>query len=147
MANVSVETSKEILGSSQFSEVVRAAKTAYKNAYARYSDFHVGAAALTKEGNIYKGCNVENASYGLTNCAERNCIGTMIAAGEREFSYIVIYTETDKLTPPRGACRQVIAEFFDASAPVIAINHQGEHKAWTVNELLPDAFTPKNLLD
>lgn len=147
MAQDSVDTTNGVVSSSQFSDVVAAAKAAYNNAYARYSEFHVGAAALTKSGKIYKGCNVENASYGLTNCAERNCIGTMICDGEREFSYIVIYTETDKLTPPCGACRQVIAEFFESSAPVIAINHQGEHKAWTVNELLPDAFTPKNLLD
>ena len=138
---------EDIGDASLFNKVVEAAKTAFQRAYAPYSQFHVGAAALTKTGKIFQGCNVENASYGLTNCAERNCIGTMVGAGEREFSYIVIYTETEKLTPPCGACRQVIAEFFDASAPVIAVNHLGKQINWTVGELLPDAFTPKNLLD
>ncbi|GAW97259.1 MULTISPECIES: cytidine deaminase [Colwellia] len=128
-------------------EVIAAAKAAYQLAYAPYSNFHVGAAALTANGNIVKGCNVENASYGLTVCAERNCISQAVINGEQQFQLIVIYTEQDKLTPPCGACRQVIAEFFEQSAPVLAVNHKNERKTWTVQELLPDAFTPKDLLD
>ena len=128
-------------------EVIAAAKVAYQLAYAPYSNFHVGAAALTTNGNIVKGCNVENASYGLTVCAERNCISHAVINGERKFQLIVIYTEQDKLTPPCGACRQVIAEFFEQSAPVLAVNHKNERKIWTVQALLPDAFTPKDLLD
>ncbi|QBG35013.1 cytidine deaminase [Litorilituus sediminis] len=127
--------------------VIMAAKHAYQNAYAPYSKFHVGAAALTAQGNIVSGCNVENASYGLTVCAERNCIGHGVVNGERDFKLIVIYTEQDKLTPPCGACRQVIAEFFQQSAPVLAVNHKNERQEWTVSQLLPDAFTPKDLLE
>jgi len=127
--------------------LIKAAKEAYDNAHAPYSQFHVGAAALTASGTIVKGCNVENASYGLSVCAERNCIAQAVIGGEKEFQLIVIYTEQDKLTPPCGACRQVIAEFFELDAPVIAVNHKNERKVWTVTQLLPDAFTPKDLLD
>ncbi|KGJ89960.1 cytidine deaminase [Colwellia psychrerythraea] len=128
-------------------EVIKAAKASYQLAYAPYSNFHVGASALTAKGNIVQGCNVENASYGLTVCAERNCISNAVISGEQNFQVIVIYTEQDKLTPPCGACRQVIAEFFEQSAPVIAVNHKNDRKVWTVQQLLPDAFTPKDLLD
>ena len=131
----------------KISELKAAAKDAYTKAHAPYSQFHVGAAALTKNGTIVKGCNVENASYGLSVCAERNCIAQAVIQGEKEFELIVIYTEQDKLTPPCGACRQVIAEFFDMADKVIAINHKNEMKQWTVAQLLPDAFTPKDLLD
>lgn len=124
-----------------------AAKEAYGRAYAPYSNFYVGAAALTAQGNIVQGCNVENASYGLTVCAERNCISHAVINGEQSFDMIVIYTEQEKLTPPCGACRQVIAEFFEQSAPVIAINHKDEQQVWNVAQLLPDAFTPKDLLE
>lgn len=121
------------------------AKQAYDNAHAPYSNFHVGAAALTKGGNIVSGCNVENASYGLTVCAERNCLANAVVNGEKEFETIVIYTEQEKLTPPCGACRQVIVEFFDMSASVYAMNHLNNVKEWQLSDLLPDAFTPKDL--
>ncbi len=132
---------------SQFNEVVESAKQAYQLAYAPYSKFHVGAAALTTTGKIVSGCNVENASYGLTMCAERNAINSAVSQGEKAFSYIVIYTEEEKLTPPCGACRQVISEFFNNAAEVIAVNDKGNKRSWTINELLPDAFTPQDLLD
>jgi len=130
----------------RFDELLIAAKTAYQRAYAPYSKFHVGAAALTADGNIVSGCNVENASYGLTVCAERNCISHAVIKGEQKFKFIMVYTEEDKLTPPCGACRQVIAEFFAQSAQVIAVNHKNEQQVWTVEQLLPDAFTPQFLL-
>lgn len=128
-------------------ELIAAAKDAYNKAYAPYSNFHVGAAAITINDNIVQGCNVENASYGLTVCAERNCISNAVINGEQEFKVIVIYTEQEQLTPPCGACRQVISEFFNSDAPVVAVNHKNKQKVWTVSELLPDAFTPKQLLD
>ncbi|MDN3652486.1 cytidine deaminase [Thalassotalea ponticola] len=128
-----------------FEQLVAAAKQAYQNAYAPYSQFQVGAAALTAKGNIVSGCNMENASYGLTNCAERNCIAQAVVAGEQQFQYIVIYTQMTQLTPPCGACRQVIAEFLEPDAKVFACNHLGDTVCWRVNQLLPDAFTPKNL--
>lgn len=131
----------------KIAELVEAAKDGFAKAYAPYSNFHVGAAALTADGNVVKGCNVENASYGLTVCAERNCLAQGVIAGEQEFSAIVIYTNQEKLTPPCGACRQVIAEFLAPDALVKAVNHINDTKEWTVSELLPDAFTPKDLLE
>ena len=129
------------------SRLINAAKEGFESAYAPYSNFYVGAAALTASGKIVKGCNVENASYGLTVCAERNCLAQGVISGEQAFSAIVIYTNQEKLTPPCGACRQVIVEFLVPDALVIAVNHNNDQKQWTVNELLPDAFTPKDLLE
>lgn len=127
--------------------LVEAAKESFAKAYAPYSQFQVGAAALTANGKIVQGCNVENASYGLTVCAERNCLAQGVISGEQAFSAIVIYTNQDKLTPPCGACRQVIAEFLAPEALVMAVNHNNDTKQWTVNQLLPDAFMPKDLLE
>ncbi|WP_076417895.1 MULTISPECIES: cytidine deaminase [Colwelliaceae] len=132
---------------SNYQDQITKAKEAYLKAYAPYSNFRVGAAALTELGHIVSGCNVENASYGLTVCAERNCIAQAVINGETRIQSIVVYTEQDKLTPPCGACRQVIAEFLAEDAKVISANHLGDTKIWTVSELLPDAFTPKSLLD
>ena len=138
----STELSSELLAS-----MIEQAKQAYDNAHAPYSKFHVGAAALSKSGQIYPGCNVENASYGLTVCAERNSIGHAVVKGDKSLEAIVIYTEEERLTPPCGACRQVISEFLSADASVIATNHLGKQKHWTVGQLLPDAFTPEFLAE
>ncbi|MFT5636963.1 MAG: cytidine deaminase [Cognaticolwellia sp.] len=127
--------------------LVNAAKDGFEKAYAPYSNFHVGASALTASGKIVKGCNVENASYGLTVCAERNCLAQGVISGEQAFSAMVIYTNQEKLTPPCGACRQVIVEFLAPNALVMAVNDKNDRKQWTVNELLPDAFMPKDLLE
>ena len=126
-------------------KLVKQAIRGYKHAHAPYSQFHVGAALKTQNGEIYHGCNVENASYGLTTCAERNCIANAVVENERDFDSLVIYTEQEELVPPCGACRQVISEFFHADAIISAINHKGEQKHWQVKELLPNAFTPKFL--
>lgn len=125
--------------------MIESARKAFNNAYAPYSQFKVGAAVISSNGNIYSGCNIENASYGLTNCAERNAIGQAATAADLDLKSVVIFTETEKLTPPCGACRQVIAEFIDGDGCVTAINHKGESQVWTVSQLLPDAFTPKDL--
>ena len=131
--------------------LVDAAKQAYQKAYAPYSNFNVGVAALTSSNKIVQGCNVENASYGLTVCAERNCIAQgVIQHSESEalqFSALVVYTEQEKLTPPCGACRQVISEFFPKEAQIMAVNHLNEQQHWTVEQLLPDAFTPYDLIN
>ncbi|SEL75039.1 cytidine deaminase [Colwellia chukchiensis] len=126
--------------------LISAAKDGFNKAYAPYSQFRVGAAALTANGKIVKGCNVENASYGLTVCAERNCLAQGVIAGEQRFTAMVIYTNQEKLTPPCGACRQVIAEFLAPEALVMAVNNNNNSQQWTVSELLPDAFTPQDLL-
>jgi cytidine deaminase len=104
----------------------------------------VGAAVLTRSGKIFPGCNVENASYGLCNCAERTAIFTAIAAGEREISAVVIYTETETATTPCGACRQVLNE-FGTDALIISVCDGDRRIDTTLAELLPQAFGPKNL--
>ncbi|HDX9490712.1 cytidine deaminase [Bacillus thuringiensis] len=114
-------------------------------AYIPYSKFPVGAALVTKEGKIYTGCNIENASYGLCNCAERTAIFKAVSEGERDFSYLVITGETDGPISPCGACRQVIAEFCDSKMPVLLTNVKGDEKEVTVEQLLPGAFTNDDL--
>lgn len=126
----------------QWAELALVAKTASEQAYAPYSKFPVGVAVQASSGKIYSGCNVENASYGGTICAERNAIAAAIVAGERHFTGLVVYTPQEQLTPPCGMCRQVIAEFFKPDSPVRSCNHLGQHQEWTLEQLLPSAFTP-----
>lgn len=114
-------------------------------AYIPYSKFPVGAALVTKEDKIYTGCNIENASYGLCNCAERTAIFKAVSEGERDFSYLVITGETDGPISPCGACRQVIAEFCDPKMPVLLTNVKGDEKEVTVEQLLPGAFSIEDL--
>ena len=115
------------------------AKAASAKAYAPYSNFKVGAALLTKSGNVYSGCNVENASYGLTICAERNAIANAVASeGTIEIEMIVVYTPTEKPTPPCGACRQVIHEFGNPS--IKSFCDSDESNLHSSEELLPYAF-------
>jgi cytidine deaminase len=123
----------------------RAAHAAAKSAYAPYSNFQVGAAVLAGSGGIYSGSNVENASYGLCNCAERTAIFTAAATGERKLEAIVVYTPTPTPTMPCGACRQVINE-FGPHAVVVAICDSQERIESTLPALLACAFGPKNLL-
>ena len=114
-------------------------------AYIPYSKFPVGAALVTKEGKIYTGCNIENASYGLCDCAERTAIFKAVSEGERDFSYLVITGETDGPISPCGACRQVIAEFCNPKMPVLLTNVKGDEKEVTVEQLLPGAFSIEDL--
>ncbi len=118
---------------------VTAAWEARERAYAPYSGFRVGAAVETAEGKIYPGCNVENASFGLTLCAERAAIVAAVAAGATSFVRLVVATDRDPPTPPCGACRQVMAE-FGLDAVVDGVGPESSRK-WQVRELLPDAFT------
>lgn len=125
-------------------ELIRQARKASERAYAPYSHYPVGAAAYFSSGKIYTGCNVENASYGLTICAERNAIFQAIAEGERQLISIAIYVPTEVFPSPCGACRQVMREFaLDCS--VILINQQGETKETKLSQLLPDSFGPEFL--
>lgn len=130
-----------------FVEMFESARNASKNAYAPYSNFQVGAALVTNEGEIITGCNVENASYGLTVCAERNAIATAIAQGKGkgQLGGLMVYTPLKKILAPCGACRQVIAEFLPQDACVILTNVDRESQTWTVERLLPAAFTPAAL--
>ncbi|WP_215398891.1 cytidine deaminase [Rheinheimera oceanensis] len=123
----------------------QAAQQAAAQAYAPYSKFPVGVAVLAESGKIYTGCNVENASYGGTVCAERNAIAAAVVAGERKFTALMVYTPQQMLTPPCGICRQVIAEFFSPNAPIASCNHLHQQQNWSLGELLPAAFTPTYL--
>ena len=119
--------------------LIHQAQEAYHQAYVPYSHYPVGAAVLFSSGKIYSGCNVENASYGLTICAERNAIFQAVAQGERKLKGIAIAVPTDEFPSPCGACRQVIREFA-VDCPVILINGQGEIRSTRLKTLLPDAF-------
>ena len=122
-----------------------AARAARRRAYAPYSRFKVGAAVLTSDGRVVSGCNVENASYGLSVCAERNAISRAVAEGARRIEAVAIVADTDRPCPPCGACRQVIAEFSAPTAPVRAQTPSGRESEHTVAELLPNAFTRADL--
>jgi cytidine deaminase len=123
----------------------KAARAAAKASYSPYSKFPVGAAVLAGSGKIYPGCNVENASYPLCNCAERTAIFTATAQGEREVRAVAVYTPTPTASSPCGACRQVINE-FGPTALVICICDGPGRIDTTLDQLLPSAFGPKNLL-
>ncbi|MFZ6734947.1 cytidine deaminase [Undibacterium sp. Ji42W] len=124
------------------SELLQAANTARESAYAPYSTFKVGAAVLTKDGKTFHGCNVENASYGLCNCAERTALFSAIAAGYRpgDFAAIAVTGDTEGPIAPCGACRQVIIELGGPELPVLLTNLKGDLKTTTAGDQLPDAF-------
>src|SRR4051812_44337668 len=123
--------------------LIDAARAAQSRAYAPYSRFLVGAALETEDGRVFTGCNVENASYGLTNCAERVAVGSAISAGARKFRRIVVATEADPPSAPCGACRQVLSEFGDGLV-VEAVSPRASRK-WKLSELLPSSFGPGDL--
>src|SRR5438309_9552763 len=110
-----------------------------QRAYAPYSKFHVGAAIEADDGSVHVGCNVENASYGLTICAERMAVGAAIAAGKRRLGRVVVATAVEPPATPCGACRQLLAE-FGLDMEVIAVGPTSERR-WTLRALLPEAFT------
>jgi cytidine deaminase len=120
------------------------ARSVSQHAYCPYSNFRVGAAVLTDDDQTYAGCNVENASYGLTICAERNAIFQMVARASSTIRAIAIYTPTKTPSAPCGACRQVINE-FGPQAEVISFCDGPDVLRKTLAELLPDAFGPQNL--
>ena len=110
-------------------------------AYVPYSHFPVGAVLLTKNGDIYTGVNIENASFGLTNCGERTAIFKAVSEGAREFKELIIYGQTEKPISPCGACRQVMAEFFEPDLPVTLVSQNKSTVVMTVKDLLPYSFT------
>jgi cytidine deaminase len=121
-----------------------AAREAAKQSYAPYSNFPVGAAVLTERGDIFAGCNVENASFGLTNCAERTAVFRAVAQGHLSILAVVVYTPTQQATSPCGACRQVLNE-FGPTATVVCICDSEHRIETTLDKLLPGAFGPSNL--
>ncbi|HTZ31126.1 MAG TPA: cytidine deaminase [Methylomirabilota bacterium] len=129
---------------SQFDALISAARAARERAHAPFSNFKVGAALRTPSGKIFGGCNVENATYGLTVCAERVAIFKAISEGERQFDAIAVVTDTDTLTPPCGACRQLIWEFC-GDVPVVMSNLHGKVEELRMSQLFPKPFDSSNL--
>ena len=125
-------------------ELLDLAIEARKYSYAPYSEFHVGAALLTKNGKVYKGCNIENASFGATNCAERTAIFKAVSEGEGDFEAIAIVGGKDgkelELCPPCGICRQVMTEFCNLDTFRIVLGDEHEERSYTLTELLPLTF-------
>jgi cytidine deaminase len=126
--------------------LARHALAAHPRAYAPYSKFRVGA-ALVMSGQIFEGVNVENASYGLSMCAERTAVFSAVIAGAHELEAVMVCTDASPPSSPCGACRQVLYEFARDPAAVIvtAINPAGERRSWTLAELLPDGFSGREL--
>ncbi len=119
-------------------DLIAKAKEVSRKAYAPYSNYKVGAALLTKSGKVFTGCNVENSSYGLTNCAERTAVFKAVSEGEMEFEELIIYADSDNLPVPCGACRQVLSEF--CSNLKITVVSNKEQLETTIKELLPLGF-------
>ncbi len=118
------------------------ARTASDNAYSPYSGARVGASLLDEKGNVYTGCNVENASYGLTQCAERNALSAAISAGMKPGTahVLLIYATGFEVLAPCGACRQVMSELLADDAVIISCHSEKDFHSWLVGELLPDSF-------
>jgi len=124
---------------SDHNKLIAAAKAARENAHAPYSNFRVGAALRAQSGRVYTGCNVENATYGLTVCAERVALLKAISEGERGFDAVAVVTDTETPTPPCGACRQLLWEFC-GDAEVVLANLKGKSEATRLSALFPHPF-------
>lgn len=126
-------------------ELLKEAVKAREFAYVPYSKFKVGAALVSKDGQIFHGCNIENAAYSVTNCAERTALFKAYSDGVTKFEKLVVIADTDGPVSPCGACRQVISELCDADMEVILTNIKGDIQRITVKDLLPGAFSSKDL--
>jgi cytidine deaminase len=129
---------------SEYSTLIAAAKQARENAHAPFSNFRVGAALRAKSGRIYTGSNIESASYGLTCCAERVAIFKAVSEGERGFEAMAVVADTEKLTPPCGACRQILWELC-GDLPVVLANLAGKEERESAGNLLPRPFDSSSL--
>lgn len=122
-------------------ELINLAVEVSQQAYVPYSHFPVSAVLVTTDDQIYTGVNIENASFGLTNCGERTAIFKAVSEGAREFKELIVYGQTEKPVSPCGACRQVMAEFFEPDLPVTLVSKDKSTVVMTVKELLPYSFT------
>ena len=127
-----------------YSELIKKALEAKEKAYVPYSHFKVGAALLTKSGEIFTGCNIENSYFGATNCAERTAIFKAISEGENEFRAIAVMSSSGDFTYPCGICRQVISE-FTRDIKIVLGNNKGDIKIFTIKDFLPYAFTKNDI--
>lgn len=123
-----------------YEDMLKLAEDVSKNAYAPYSKFPVGACVLAESGNVYTGCNFENSSFGMTICAERNAVGSAIAAGERKIRAVAIYSPKMKNCTPCGACRQVLSEFQSVEGLDVILQSDEGIKVVPLKVLLPDCF-------
>lgn len=126
-------------------QLMKQAIEARSNAYVPYSKFPVGAALLTADGKVYTGCNIENAGYSLTNCAERTAVFKAVSEGIKNFTALAVSADTPGPVSPCGACRQVLAEFCPPDMPVYLTNLKGDVQETTISELLPGAFSTEDL--
>ena len=130
-------------------KLIELAKEAMKRAYAPYSAFQVGAALLCGDGTVYQGCNIENAAYGPSNCAERTAIFKAVYDGKRDFTAMAICGGKDGIItdacPPCGVCRQVLREFCQDDFIIYIVGAEGSYESCTLGELLPHSFSPNNL--
>ena len=127
------------------SSYITATKEAMNKAYVPYSKYPVGALIVTEKGNTYSGCNVENASYPLGNCAEAAAIASMVIAGEQKIKLIYVMSQNDEGGSPCGGCRQRIREFSDANTKVIMCSPDGVEQRLALTDLLPNSFGPEYL--
>lgn len=128
-----------------YKTLVNSALEARERAYVPYSNFRVGAAVLTEDGSIFSGCNIENASYGATNCAERTAIFKAVSEGHTKIKAIAIVGKLGEYTMPCGICRQVMSEFAQDDLDVILIKNKDEYVVKKLSEILPGAFRKENL--
>ncbi|HLO13055.1 MAG TPA: cytidine deaminase [Pseudoneobacillus sp.] len=126
-------------------ELIQEANKAREFAYVPYSNFKVGAALLAKDGQVFQGCNIENAAYSMTNCAERTALFKAYSEGVTQFDSLVVVADTEGPVSPCGACRQVISELCDPEMEVVLTNLRGDVQKIQVRDLLPGAFSPKDL--
>lgn len=127
-------------------KLIQEAFKARELAYVPYSKFQVGAALLSKDGQVFHGCNIENAAYSMTNCAERTALFKAYSDGVTQFESLVVTADTDGPVSPCGACRQVISELCDDEMEIILTNLKGDVQRIQVKDLLPGAFSPKDLI-
>ena len=123
-----------------YKDLVKSANEIKRNAYAPYSNFHVGAALIGNSGKVYTGVNIENSSYGATICAERTAILKAISEGEKKIKVLAIASDSEDFTFPCGICRQIILEFADEDLVILCSNNKGEYKVYNLNDFLPNAF-------
>lgn len=130
----------------EYKELIDKAIKARENAYVPYSNFKVGAAIITEDNKIYSGCNIENASYGATNCAERTAIFKAISEGHERIKAIAIIGSEKDYTYPCGICIQVISEFADGNIDIIIVKNKDEYMVKKLDEIIPVTFTKKDLI-
>ncbi len=129
-----------------YKKLAKIAIDARENAYVPYSNFKVGAAVVTEDGSIYSGCNIENASYGASNCGERTAIFKAVSEGHKKIKAIAIVGDMSTNTYPCGICRQVIVEFATKDIDIILVKDEDNYVIKTMDEILPGAFTKEDLL-